>query len=104
MILIDNVKIEINSAYELELRQKLIEKAMFLLSCYKGTIPMNRDIGIDPEVISAPDYIARNKYTISAIECIEEFENRLMVDTIEFYSDGTNGDLIPKVVLKYNGE
>lgn len=104
MLVIDGVQIVINSVYETRLRQELLDKAFFLLSCLKGTIPMNRDIGIDPDVIAQPEHIARNLYTISAIECIEKFEDRLSVDEVNFVSSGTNGNLIPKVVLTYNGE
>jgi len=45
MIKIDGVQIVINSVYERGLRQELLDKAFFLLSCIKGTIPMNRNIG-----------------------------------------------------------
>ena len=104
MLVIDGVQIVINSVYEKRLRQELLDKAFFLLSCLKGTIPMNRDIGIDPDVISQPEYIARNLYTISAIECIENFEDRLSVEEVNFASTGADGNLVPKVVLTYNGE
>ena len=49
MIKIDGVQIVINSVYERGLRQELLDKAFFLLSCIKGTIPMNRNIGLDPD-------------------------------------------------------
>lgn len=103
MIKIDGVQIVINSVYERGLRQELLDKVFFLLSCIKGTIPMNRNIGLDPNSISQPDTIARNLYTVSAIELIEEFEDRLSVEEVQFES-GDSGNMIPKVVLSYNGE
>ena len=103
MIKIDGVQIVINSVYERGLRQELLGKVFFLLSCIKGTIPMNRNIGLDPNIISQPDTIARNLYTVSAIELIEEFEDRLSVEEVQFES-GDSGNMIPKVVLSYNGE
>lgn len=104
MLLIDGVQIVINSAYERSLREDIIEKVSFLLTCVKGTIPMNREIGLDPDIISAPAYIAQNLYTISAIELIEEFETRASVEEITFVESGGAGNMIPKVVLAYNGE
>ncbi|SHO50062.1 hypothetical protein [Anaerocolumna xylanovorans] len=104
MIVIDGVQIEINGTYERNLRQEILDKVSFLLSCVKGTIPMNRDIGLDPDIISAPSFQAQNLYTISAIELIEEFETRVAVEEIEFTESGTSGNMIPKVVLVYNGE
>ena len=99
MIEIDGVQIVMNSEVELSLRQEIMEKVSFILSVLKGTIPMNREVGIDPDVISAP---AQNLYTISAIEVVEEFEDRVSVDEVRFEANG-NGNLIPKVVLVYNG-
>ena len=103
MIKIDGVQIVINSVYERGLRQELLDKVFFLLSCIKGTIPMNRNIGLDPNIISQPDTRARHLYTVSAIELIEEFEDRLSVEEVQFES-GDSGNMIPKVVLSYNGE
>lgn len=104
MIVIDGVQIVMNSAVELALREEIMEKVSFLLSVLKGTIPMNREIGIDPDVISSPAFQAQNLYTISAIEVIEEFEDRVTVEEIQFETNGSSGNIIPKVVLKYNGE
>lgn len=103
MIEIDGVQIVMNSEVELSLRQEIMEKVTFILSVLKGTVPMNREIGIDPDVVSAPTYQAQNLYTISAIEVIEKFEDRVSVDEVQFETDGSNGNLIPKVVLVYNG-
>jgi hypothetical protein len=102
MILVDDVQIEINSVYDLKLREEILDKVSFLLSCVKGTILMNRDVGIDPDVISAPAWQAQNLYTMSAIELIDEFETRAAVEGVYFTS--SEGNLIPKVVLIYNGE
>ena len=48
MIEIDGVQIVMNSEVELSLRQEIMEKVSFILSVLKGTIPMNREVGIDP--------------------------------------------------------
>lgn len=104
MIEIDGVQIEINGVHDKKLRQEILDKVSFLLSCVKGTIPMNREIGLDPDIISAPAYQAQNLYTISAIEVIEEFEARAEVEEIQFEENGSSGNMIPKVVLTYNVE
>ena len=104
MLLIDGVQIIINSVYERELREEILDKVTFLLTCIKGTIPMNREIGLDPDIISSPAYVAQNLYTISAIELIDEFEPRASVEEVSFVASGGAGNMIPKVVLNYNGE
>ena len=65
---------------------------------------MNREIGMDPDIISMPEHTARNLYTISAIEQINDFEPRAYVDEVVFVPSGSSADLIPKVVLGYNAE
>lgn len=104
MIQIDGVKVVMNSEYEIALRQEILEKVLFLLSCVKGTIPYNREIGLDPDIISVPPYIAQNLYTVSAIDLIEQFEPRASVEEIIFEIAADSGNFYPKVVLTYNGE
>lgn len=104
MLLIDGVQIIINSVYERELREEILDKVTFLLTCIKGTIPMNREIGLEPDIISSPAYVAKNLYTISAIELVDEFEPRASVEEVSFVASGGAGNMIPKVVLNYNGE
>ena len=69
MIEIDGVQIVMNSEVELSLRQEIMEKVSFILSVLKGTIPMNREVGIDPDVISAPAYQPRTFIPFSDRSC-----------------------------------
>ena len=104
MLVIDGVRIIINSVYEKELRKEIFEKITFILTLIKGTIPMNREIGLDADILDLHMYEAQNKYTVSAIELIEKFETRVTVDEIRFTVDEKNGRMIPEVVVTYNGE
>ena len=104
MLVIDGVQIVINGVYERELRTAILEKCEFLLTLIKGTIPMNRDIGIDPGIVSQPLYIAQQMYTMSAIETIEKYETRAIVEEVQFETTAGAGNMIPKVRLIYNGE
>lgn len=104
MLVIDGVQIVINGVYERELRNDILEKCEFLLTLIKGTIPMNRDIGMDPGIVSQPLYIAQQMYTMSAIETIEKYETRAIVEEVQFESTPGTGNMIPKVRLIYNGE
>lgn len=102
MIKIDDVQIILNNESEGALRNDIIDKVTFLLTCIKGTIPMNREIGLNPDILSSSSFLAQNLYTISAIELIEKFEPRVSVEEILFVSSDTTGKIIPKVVLQYN--
>lgn len=103
MLVIDGIQIEINGVYERELRNDILGKCEFLLTLIKGTIPMNRDIGIDPGIISQPAYIAQQMYTMGAIELVEKYETRAEVEEVQFEMSGGAGNMVPKVRLIYNG-
>lgn len=104
MIVIDGVQIIINSVYEKKLREDIFNKIKFLLTLIKGTIPMNREIGLESEIVDLPMYEAQNRYTVSAMELIEKFETRVTVDKISFEVYEQTGKMIPKVVVTYNGD
>ena len=70
MLVIDGVRIIINSVYEKELRKEIFEKITFILTLIKGTIPMNREIGLDADILDLHMYEAQNKYTVSALHPI----------------------------------
>ena len=102
MIVIDGVQIIINSVYEKKLREEIFNKIKFLLTLAKGTIPMNREIGLESDIVDLPMYEAQNRYTVSAMELIEKFETRVTVDEISFDVFENTGKMIPKVVVTYN--
>ena len=104
MIVIDGVQIIINSVYEKKLREGIFNKIKFLLTLIKGTIPMNREIGLESDIVDLPMYEAQNRYTVSAMELIEKFETRVTVDEISFDILENTGKMIPKVVVTYNGD
>jgi len=104
MIVIDGVQIIINSVYEKKLREEIFNKIKFLLTLIKGTIPMNREIGLESDIVDLPMYEAQNRYTVSAMELIEKFETRVTVDEISFDILENTGKMIPKVVVTYNGD
>lgn len=104
MVAIDDTQIVLNEDCEISLRGEIIEKCMFLLSLVKGTIPMNRDLGLDVDITSCPPHIAQQRYTISAIELIDKYEPRVCVEEVQFQMSDEAGHIIPKVVLTYNDE
>lgn len=104
MLAADEAQIILDGAHGASLQEEIAEKCMFLLGLVKGTIPMNRDLGMDSDITSEPPHIAQQKYTISAIELIDEYEPRVCVEEVQFETSGEAGYMIPKVVLTYNDE
>ena len=97
MLSIDGVQIVLNGVYEIALRNEILDKCMFLST-------LVRNIGLDPDIISQPAYIAQQKYTIGILELIDQYEPRAYVEEVRFEASGASGNIIPKVVLAYNGE
>lgn len=104
MAVVGDAQIAMDGDFESSLRDEIMERCMFLLSLVGGTIPMNRDLGMDPDITSCPPHIAQQRYTISAIELIDEYEPRVCVEEVQFETSGEDGYITPKVVLTYNDE
>lgn len=64
-------------------------------------MPLNRNIGIDIEVISAPMEEAKNLYYIDAIQIVNAYNEDFEIESIEFEEDYENGRIKPKVVITY---
>ena len=72
-----------------------------ILGTRKGTMPLNRDLGLDPEEYQdEPIDIAKNRYAAEVIEQIDKYESRVTVTSVVFEeSDLENGQLRPHIYL-----
>lgn len=103
MIAVEDVEIELNAALSEALRKELLENAEMILTTLKGTNPQNRAMGLEAaDVIGRPGHTAKGAYSVQAIEQISRYEPRLSVSEVGFDAEDTK--IIPKVVLKYNGD
>ena len=100
---IEGIEIELNSVYEQGLREEIMSRVSFLFTLLRGTIPMNRAIGLPPTLIDLTHHEARAQFSVAAIELIDTCEPRAEVDSIDFVDDGS-GRIIPKVVIVYHGD
>lgn len=101
-ISVGDVNIELNSPADLALRSQLIENAKTILTTLRGTVPLNRAMGlIAKETIGQSIPVSQGAYSVQAVEQIETYEPRLKVTGISFCMEDQK--IIPKVVLTYNG-
>lgn len=70
-----------------------------ILTTFKGSVPFDRDFGIDIGMIDENIHVAQNKYTVEAIKAIRKYEDRVKIKSIEFEVD-ISGMLKPKVTLE----
>lgn len=77
---------------------EILQNVRTILATTKGTIPLDREFGIDGSVIDMPTMQAQAYLTNEIFQAIRRYEPRVSIDNITF--DGEiAGKLIPKVVI-----
>lgn len=77
---------------------EILQNVRTILSTQKGTIPLDREFGLDSTVIDLPVTLARAKLTNEIFQAIKRYEPRVKVDSVTFTGD-VSGKLVPKVVI-----
>lgn len=77
---------------------------MVLYTTPAGSVPLDRDFGIDISVIDAPLEVAKGRLTVEYTEKTRQYEPRANVKQVNFESDKLEGRLIPRVVIEVDLE
>lgn len=77
---------------------EILQNVRTILATTKGTIPLDREFGIDGSVIDMPTMQAQAYLTNEIFQAIRRYEPRVSIDNITFDGD-ISGKLIPKVVI-----
>lgn len=98
---------EINSLFNFESED--LEDIELCLKCLygtrKGSMPMDRDFGIDyVGITDLPMELAQNQLALNIIEQTEKYEPRVAVTEVTFESDVKTGTLRAYVHLEKNEE
>lgn len=67
--------------------EKIKERLTKLLTTPKGTMPFARNYGVDYGAIDMPAIAAENSYSVAMMEAVDEYENEVTVDSVEFTND-----------------
>lgn len=78
---------------------EVLRNVRIITTTIKGSVPYDRDFGLDPEFIDAPIVLAKELYTIEVLVNIRKYEPRANVQHVNFEQEAINGLLIPKVVI-----
>jgi hypothetical protein len=81
---------------------EVIQNVKTIITTPAGTVPFDRDFGIDWSLLDLPIREARAKLTVEYIEKIKKYEPRASVNSISFTAN-EQGQLIPKVVIDIVG-
>ena len=81
--------------------EEILQNLKILFSTPAGTVPFDREFGIDWDILDRPVIQAKAALTTEYVEKVRRFEPRARVKEISFSNDAVNGILIPKVVIEF---
>ena len=79
--------------------REVLQNVKTICTTLKGTVPMDRELGINPVMIDEPVNIAKARITSELIEAIRKYEPRARVSEVGFDGD-MNGKIIPHVKVR----
>ena len=70
-----------------------------LFSTPKGTMPMNREYGIDfSETVDMPPPVAKNTFVVAAAEAVEKYEPEFDVESVDFDTDDSESGQLRDII------
>ena len=82
--------------------EEVLQNVRTILSTAKGTVPLDRQFGLDGAIIDLPVTLAKAKLTNEIFQALNRYEPRVKVEKISFSGD-ISGQLTPKVEVSING-
>lgn len=81
---------------------RIIQRVRMILSTVKGTLPLDRDFGVDGAPLDKPLPVAQALLSAGVVAAIEANEPMVTVLSVAFADDGRSGDgaLLPVVRIK----
>ena len=78
--------------------EEIMQNVKTILSTVKGTVPLDREFGIDKKILDLPIGIAQAAITAAVVVAVNKFEPRVKVRRV-FYSGSNSmeGKLTPSV-------
>lgn len=96
---------------DLEDAEDILQNVRTLLSLKSGSVCLNREMGVDPDIISMPMDEAETAFVVCVAQQLEQFEPRVELHPekqIEFIEDIGNGKITPIIHLQlrpdYDGD
>lgn len=77
---------------------EILQNVQTIISTVRGTIPLDREFGIDGRIVDMPIHQAKAHLSNDIFQQIKRYEPRATIEDISFTAT-TNGVLIPKVMV-----
>ena len=90
--------IEFNIRGELSDKEDILRCLQNLFMTPVGTVPLDRDFGIDNSILDRPMNIAKNLFTVEAADKVRRYEPRVSVQETEITATN-DGAMKVKVVI-----
>lgn len=87
--------------------QEIIQNVKTIISTVKGSVVLDRDFGIDSNLIDCTSVSGKSKLMIYIIESLQELEPRVEINSIDFIQDEENADegiFFPKLEVHIKDE
>lgn len=85
--------------FKLSEEERILQSLKVLFSTYEGTVPFDRNFGIDGDILDAPLPVAQGKLLVEYRNKAAEYEPRASIQEIQYETLHSTGVLIPKVVI-----
>lgn len=82
--------------------EEILQNVRTILTTLKGSVPLDRDFGIDGAVLDRPISVVQAILTTEIIEKVEKYEPRVKVKKVSYGGDAQDGIICPtvRVVIK----
>ena len=79
---------------------EIVQNVKVILNTPKGTVPLDRDFGVDWSIVDTPTTMTFQKLRVSIVKAIEKYEPRVKVKAVEIIPDEIIMDGIFKIRLR----
>lgn len=83
--------------------EEILQNIAIIMTTPKGSVPLDRNFGIDISALDMPIELAENIFTAQIIEAVQEYEPRARVTKVTYEKDHLIGKLKPKVKVIIDG-
>lgn len=82
--------------------EEILQNVRTILSTIKGSVPLDRDFGVDASYLDRPINVAKAMLSSEIIKAIRNYEPRVTITAVDFTAN-LDGILKPKIEVSING-
>lgn len=95
---LDNVEFDVREDMSDEDKEEILVNLQTLVSTPAGTVPLDRDFGIDPSVLGPTIDVAQSRFAIELINKVTKYEPRASALEVQL-TPGEGGVISAKVAI-----